>query len=448
MGHPPGDILSSPVPLAVQLDLVAAPAAVTLPAGCSEATRYLAAFVLARRGRSDLAMEMLPDPAFPARAVDAGDLSWPAQITAWVHLIAGLIPQNLRQILPVTACPAAGALEILAHRLARTVCPPPALPVNSRMLALSEEPEPDFAEAAGRLETIRDGVPPPLDMIFWSVWAEIMERAGRPRLATACLGRAVDSAAPTLDAYLAYAAACLRHSRTGDIRTVWHRLPATVRSTPWSRLLEVATLLPTTRLREALTLAGALVAEHPDDWMMQAAFGYSATLVGSDDDLHRRCSAYLAGAPRRQRGTEVGPWMQRAESALSRVAALQPERPAVWNDLGHHHAVAGNLEQAGQEFRAALALDGRQRHAVINLPLVLLRQGRVDAARAHVCSAEFPVTPPPAIIALREGAGFRAAGGPDSLEWKRSTVFSYHWRAVLAEQLTSAAAGPLSRGRQ
>ncbi|WP_298363957.1 tetratricopeptide repeat protein [Azospirillum sp.] len=448
MQHPMRGTLSSRLPLAEQLALVADPASWRSRPVSAESAPVLA-LMLARRGRTDLAREILSGQAGAEPSASA------AMVTAYARLVAGFPPSSDgRHFLPGKLCPVGEAVAFFAYCIAGQAtgapAPSPSHAATVWMIRLLDGPEPDFAEGNGVLGAIPARPAPPLDEIFWAAWADVMMWAKRPRLALGCLRQLVETTAPTVDACMTYAAACLKHGRTGDIRAIRDRLPEAVRQTPWSRLLEVATLLPTTRLRDATAMAGRLAAEFPDDWMVQAALGYAATLAGGDDALHDRCAAYLAGAPRRVADTPVpgsgAALLIQAEGALSRVTAQCPG-PAAWNDLGHHHAVAGNLERAEEAFRMALSLDPQQRHAVINLPLVLLRRGRGDEARAHVADAMFPVDPPPAILALRQGTACRSRSGPDSLEWKRTTVFSYYWRSVLADRLRSDAVGPLPGGR-
>lgn len=439
MPNPMRDALPSPFSFAEQLALIADPASWrSLPVAAD--TAPMLALMLARRGRPG-----------PAREILSGltEVELPASVSivaAHAWLVAGLPPHGARQILPGKLCPAGEAVAILAYRMAGLPPPPPCGAATACMIEMLADPEPDFAGVMQLLEAIPPRPVPSLDGIFWAAWADIMRRADRFRLTLGCLRRLVETTDPTVDACMTYAADCLRQGRTGDIAAVWEKLPKPARDIPWLRLLEVATLLPTTRLRHAVTMAGRLADELPGDWMVQAALGYAATLAGSDDALHDRCASYLANGSRRAAMAFVrgngGALLTRAERALSQVAT-HCASPAAWNDLGHHHAVTGDLEQAELAFRKALSLDPQQRHAVINLPLILLRQGRRDEAQAHVATAVFLAAPPPAILALSRDPAFRSRSGPDGLEWKRSTVFSYHWRAALADRLESDAAGPL-----
>lgn len=439
MSNPMREALPSWLPLAQQLDLIADPASWrSMPVAADTAPAL--ALMLARRGRTDPAREILPGLA---------EVELPAPVSivaAYAWLVAGLPPHGARQILPGKLCPAGEAVAILAYQMTGFPPFPPLGAATARMIEILADPEPDFAGVAQALKAIPPRPAPPLDGIFWTAWADIMRQANRFRLALGCLRQLVETTDATIDACMTYAAGCLRQGRTGDITVVWEKLPEPARDVPWSRLLEVATLLPTTRLRHAVTMAGRLADELPGDWMVQAALGYAATLAGSDDALHDHCASYLANGSRHAAMAFVrgngGALLTRAERALSQVAT-HCASPAAWNDLGHHHAVAGNLEQAELAFRKALSLDPQQRHAVINLPLILLRQGRRDEAQAHVATAVFLADPPPAILALSRDPTFRSRSGPESLEWKRSTVFSYHWRAALADRLESDAAGPL-----
>jgi len=186
----------------------------------------------------------------------------------------------------------------------------------------------------------------------------------------------------------------------------------------------------------ALEHARTADAGEPGDWAALSAVAYAQARIGWDRRV-RRDAVSLLGV---EGGADRDPLLE-ARTLLARAAEIHPSS-SLWNDIGHVAGLSGDLDGARAAFLRSLALHPADRHATINLAVLMLRAGDPHAdIMDFLGRTQLAATLPPALLLL--AGGETAMAGPAEVhEWRRTTVFSYAWRRELASRLRAASAEP------
>lgn len=297
------------------------------------------------------------------------------------------------------------------------------------------EPAPASGRVIGGVATAPDA----RTALAWRLCAELWRTAGQPASQVRCLMRAAILMPWRLDWQYAAATALIRSSDHRLLSRFWRDLPVCFPQAPrwlllrcfslWRLEAPLGEVLKDCRKARALApdwwpvhLAEACVLA---DWAgVEAAEGAFERFwthggpCGADDEGSRPLAAMALRAAERA-------------VVLTRRSGAALEA-AVWNDMGAVCFRALRLEEAAQAFHRTLAIDPMQRHASINLAVLLLLQGKRGELRTYLQRHRFAATLPRAL--LLENQPEDCWPSPvDVAEWRRDTVFSQCWWRALAD---------------
>lgn len=377
--------------------------------------------------------QLLIERGFPEVSGDGTDGSFKGGEAAFTAALVRLV----RAVATPPDAPH-GVADHVEHRLVTAFSGHPLLPTARRALAAWRGAPVEGEE----ILPFRDGGTED-DGLAWRLCADLWHRAGYPLAAAACLQRAVELVPWRLDWQFALATACIRSNALGRLAPFWRALPIPFPGVPRWRLIRCAA-----RWWEGIDVPGALTdcrAAQVIDPAFWPAYLAHLSILGGWGGVEAASAAFTRFLRHGRRGSaDLLPTDCDALPAIGRRAVRLAPQSAVFNDYGAALFQVFRLADAERAFCRALALDPFQRHAAINLAVVLLCRGKTERLRRYLRLARFAADLPKS-LALEQWPADREASSPqqwpdiwrlpiDSAEWQRRAVFSQHWWRALAEE--------------